>query len=65
MLDNAIDHTRVAIDPWPDDPADPADDGNAFAGAWHAVLIVLISVGVGLGVFAVWVAAVLLLYWLL
>lgn len=61
MLDNAIDHIRVAIHPWPDD----ADDGNAFAGAWHAVLIVLISVGVGLGVFAVWVGAVLLLYWLL
>ena len=62
MLHNPmIDHDRVAIPPWPDDPA---DDGNAFAGAWHAVLMVLIPVGVGLGVFVVWVAAVLLLSWL-
>jgi hypothetical protein len=57
--------TRVAIDPWPDDPDDPADDGNAFARVWHAVLIVLAQVGVGLVVWVVWVVAVLLLYWLL
>jgi hypothetical protein len=64
MLHNAIDH---------------ADDGNAFARAWHAVARawhavakawhavrpVLIPVGVGLGVFAAWVAAALLLYRLL
>ena len=61
MLPNAIDHDRVAINPWPDDPA---DGGNAFAGAWHDVRIVLIQVGVGLVVWVVWVAAVLLLYWL-
>jgi hypothetical protein len=61
MLHSPIDHDRGAIHPWPDDPA---DDGNDLAGAWHAVLMVLIEVGVGLGVFVVWVAAVLLLYWL-
>jgi hypothetical protein len=51
---------------------DPADDGNAVARAWHAVARawhavrpVLIAVGVGLGVFAAWVAAALLLYRLL
>jgi hypothetical protein len=61
MLHNPIIDDRVAIPPWPDDPA---DDGNAFARAWHAVLTVLAPVGVGLGIFVVWVAAVLLLYWL-
>jgi hypothetical protein len=61
MLHNPmIDHVQVAIHPCPDDPD---DGGNAFARAWHAVRIVLIPVGVGLGVFAVWVAA-LLLSWL-
>jgi hypothetical protein len=35
-----------------------------FAGAWHAVRIVLIQVGVGLVIWVVWVAAVLFLYWL-
>ena len=61
MLHNPIIDDRVAI-PWPDDPA---EDGNAFVGVWHAVPMVLIPVGVGLGVFVVWVAAVLVLYWLL
>jgi hypothetical protein len=67
MLQTVIDHSRVAIHPWPNDTAtaDPADYGNASAGGWHAVLTVLIAVGVGLGVFVVWVAAVLLLSWLL
>ena len=65
MLQTVIDHSQVAIHPWPNDPADPADYGNASAGGWHAVLTVLIAVGVGLGVFVVWVAAVLLLSWLL
>jgi hypothetical protein len=62
MLQTVIDHSQVAIHPWPNDPA---DYGNASAGGWHAVLTVLIAVGVGLGVFVVWVAAVLLLSWLL
>ena len=62
MLQTVIDHSRVAIHPWPNDTAAPADYGNASAGGWHAVLTVLIAVGVGLGVFAAWVAAALLLY---
>ena len=64
MLHNAID--CLSAHPWPDDSA---DDDNAFARAWHAVVRawhavrpVLIAVGVGLGVFAAWVAAALLLY---
>ena len=61
MLHNAI-VDLGAIHPWPDDPDDPAHVGNAFARAWHAVRPVLIPVGVGLGVFAAWVAAALLLY---
>ena len=63
MLHNAIGDLG-AIHPWPDDPDHPDHPdhvGNAFARAWHAVRIVLIPVGVGLGVFAVWVAAALLL----
>jgi hypothetical protein len=51
MPHKPIDHDRVAIHLWPDDPAD--DDGNALAGIWHAVLI---EVGVAL--------VALLLYWL-
>ena len=50
MLDELIDHDQAAIHPWSDDPA---DDGNAFAGVWHAILIEL---GIAL--------IVLLLYWL-
>jgi hypothetical protein len=61
MLHNAID-CLSANHPAPDDPT---DDDNAFARAWHAVRPVLIPVGVGLGVFAAWVAAALLLYRLL
>jgi hypothetical protein len=66
MLHNPIIDYLGAIPSWPDDPA---DDGNAFARAWHAVARawhavrpVLIPVGVGLGVFAAWVAVALLLY---
>ena len=59
MLHNPIIDYLRAIPSWPDDPA---DDGNAFARAWHAVRPVLLPVGVGLGVFAAWVAAALLLY---
>jgi|Tabmets5t2r1_1033131.scaffolds.fasta_scaffold33883_1 hypothetical protein len=57
MLQNLIDHDRVASHVWPDDPADDsndsADDGNALAGVFYAVLI---QVGIAL--------VVLLLYWL-
>jgi hypothetical protein len=49
MLHSPIDHDRVAIHPWPDDPDDPADDGNAFVEASDAVLTVLIPVGVWSG----------------
>jgi hypothetical protein len=65
MLHNAID----CLSAIPPAPEDPTDDDNAFARAWHAVVRawhavrpVLIPVGVGLGVFAAWVAAALLLY---
>jgi hypothetical protein len=58
MLHSPIDHDLVASHQWPDDPA---DDGNALAGVFYAVLI---QVGVGLGVFVVWLAVTLLLSWL-
>ena len=54
MLHKPIDHDRVASYLWPNDPA---DDGNALAGVWHAVLIEA-------GVVALIVALIVFLSWL-
>jgi hypothetical protein len=50
VLHKPIDHDRVVIYLWPDDPV---DDGNALVGVWHALLI---EAGV--------VALIVLLFWL-